>query len=131
MSAITLSITACIHCLIGNLILCDNRRAFPGMCRRSLKWPPTNDVKGKAPAKRIDMLWRGIVDKIVRVHLCYVVSRIVQCRFPYHAVSYPKMQCRTRRCNVVPGVVMSHPEMQCRTRRCNVVPGDAMSYPVL
>ena len=74
-------------------------------------------------------LWRGIVDKIVRVHLCYVVSRIVQCRFPYHAVSYPKMQCRTRRCNVVPGDAMSYPEMQCRTRCCNVVPGDAMSYP--
>ena len=55
------------------------------------------------------LLWRGIVDKIVRVHLCYVVSRIVQCRFPYHAVSYPKMQCRTRRCNVVPGDAMSYP----------------------
>ena len=52
MSVITVNIKAYVHCLIGNLILCDNRRAFPGLCGRSLKRSPTNDVKGKAPAKK-------------------------------------------------------------------------------
>ena len=36
-------------------IVCDNRRAFPGLCGRSLKWSPSNDIKEKAPAKKIDM----------------------------------------------------------------------------
>ena len=30
----------------------DNRRAFPGLCGRSLKRSPSNDAKGKAPAKK-------------------------------------------------------------------------------
>ena len=52
MSAITANINVCVHYLVGNLTLCDNRRAFPGLCGRSLKRSPTNDVKGKAPAKK-------------------------------------------------------------------------------
>ena len=51
--------------------------------------------------------------------LCNVVSGIMQCV----VMSYPVLQCRTRRCNVVPEEAMSYTEMQCRTQKCNVVPG--------
>ncbi len=74
-------------------------------------------------------------DSIYRIRRCDISYPEMQCRIRRcnvvsgDAMSYPEMQCRTRRCNVVSRDAMSYPEMQCRIRRCNVVPGDAMSYP--